>query len=181
MKRIITLIISILIIQVASAQIRSVGILAGGGGTLVDVEKVLEPYELSEWDTWSLVFKAFAEYSLGENSAIGLELGSNRLYYWEYKAPGYSYYNWRTEWTKNAVLYYITSIGEKLYIQSGIGVHVFNDGTVAGLMAGFGTLFPAGEKFTIPLFLRVEPVFGSGTPVAVNIGTGLKINLKKKE
>ena len=181
MKRFITVIISFLIINAASAQIRSAGILAGGGGTVVDVEKVLEPYSLSEWNTWSMVFKAFAEYSIGEKKALGLELGSNRLYYWEYQAPGYSYYNWRTEWTTNAVLYYIADIGERMFIQSGIGIHVFNDGTVAGLMAGFGALFPAGEKFTVPLFVRIEPVFGSGTPVAINVGTGIRMKLGNKD
>jgi len=34
-----------------------------------------------------------------------------------------------------------------------------------------------GEKLKISLFFRIEPAFGSGTPIAVNIGTGHKYNL----
>ena len=181
MKRFITVIISLLIIQAASAQIRSAGIFAGGGGTIVDVEKVLEEYDLSDWDTWSLVFKGFGEYRIGEDKAIGIELGTNRLYYWEYQAPGYSWYNWRSEWTTNAVVYFIYDLSERFFLQAGAGVHIFNDGTVPGIMAGGGTSFPAGERFSIPLFFRIEPVFGSGTPVAVNLGTGLRLEFAGKD
>ena len=181
MKTIAVVIISFLIIQSTSAQIRSAGLIAGGGGTIVDVEEVLYEYSLSEWNTWSLVFKGFAEYQIGNNTAIGLELGANRLYYWEYKAPGYSWYNWGTEWTTNAVFYLAYDLGEKFYVQAGAGIHIFSDGVVPGLMTGVGTLFPVGEKISIPLFLRVEPIFGCETPVAVNLGTGVRLKLKKKE
>lgn len=179
MKTLLTLILTIIIFQAASAQINSFGIIAGGGATIVDVEKVVEPNSLDDWDTWSMVFKGFAEYKISEGRALGIEAGFNRLYYWEYQAPGYSWYNWRTEWTTNAVFYYIMHISPKFFVQSGIGVHIFHNGIVPGLMAGAGTNFPAGDKFIIPLFLRIEPVFGTATPVALNIGTGLRLSLTK--
>lgn len=179
MKTTIAILFALFIVRATSAQLSSVGLIAGGGVTVVDVEKVLEPYSLSDWNTWSLVFKGFAEYQIGEGKALGLEIGSNRLYYWEYQAPGYSWYNWRTEWTTNAVFYFMKELGSKFFIQSGLGVHFFHNGTVAGLMAGGGTRFPVGEKLSIPLFFRIEPIFGTGTPVAINIGTGARLRLKK--
>lgn len=179
MKTIHAVILAFFIIQATSAQLSSVGAIAGGGVTIVDVEKVLDPYTLSDWNTWSMVFKGYAEYQIGEGKALGLEAGTNRLYYWEYQAPGYSWYNWRTEWTTNAVFYFRKELGSKFFIQSGLGVHIFHNGTVAGLMAGGGTMFQVGEKISIPLFVRIEPIFGSATPVAINIGTGARLNLKK--
>jgi hypothetical protein len=179
MKNLALIIIIIFFAHVSSAQIKSVGLIAGGGETIVDVDKVVDPYDLSDWNTWSMVFKGFAEYQIGETSSLGLEAGANRLYYWEYKAPGYSYFNWRTEWTTNAVIYVSQSLGERFFIQAGAGFHIFQSGTVAGLMASVGASFPVSEKISVPVFLRIEPVFGVATPVAVNIGTGIRYNLIK--
>jgi hypothetical protein len=154
MKTFISFIAAFLLLQSVNAQFKSVGVLAGGGITIVDVSKVLEPYELSDWNTYSMTFKGFAEYGLSGDQAIGLEAGSNRLYYWEYPAPGYSWFNWRTEWTTNVIAYFVKNFSSRFYLQSGVGVHIFHDGTVAGLMAGGGAQFYLTEKFVIPVFLR---------------------------
>jgi hypothetical protein len=179
MKTFITIIATFVLLQSASAQFKSAGLLAGAGVTIVDVSKVLEPYELSDWNTYSMMFKGFAEYSIADDQAIGLEAGTNRLYYWEYPALPYSWYNWRTEWTTNVVAYFLKDFGSRFYLQSGVGLHIFHNGTAAGLMAGGGAQFYLSEQFVIPLFLRVEPIFGAETPVAINIGTGLKYNFQK--
>lgn len=168
-----------LITRISSAQISSFGVIAGGGGTIVNVDKVVEPYSLSDWNTWGMVIKGFAEYKIGEGNALGLEVGTNRLYYWEYQAPGYSWYNWRNEWTTNAVFYFSKTFENKFYLQSGAGIHIFHNGTVVGILAGAGRSFELTETISIPIFLRVEPIFGTATPVAINIGTGIKYKLAK--
>jgi hypothetical protein len=179
MKYILTTIILSTLIATCEAQFRSVGVIAGGGVSAINVATVVKPYILSDWDTYSLVFKGFAEYTIGERKALGLEVGTNRLYYWRYPAPGYSWDDWRIEWTTNAVFYYILQLSDRFYLQSGAGLHHFYSGTVVGLLAACSYSFPVSERFSIPIFFRIEPIFGSATPIAFNIGTGLRYNLIK--
>jgi hypothetical protein len=179
MKNTAIIIVVLLITQVTTAQISSFGIIAGGGGTVVNVDKVVYPDILSDWNTWGMVVKGFAEYKIGQGNALGLEIGTNRLYYWEYQAAGYSWYNWRNEWTTNAVFYFSKTLGNQFYLQSGAGIHIFHNGTVIGILAGAGRSFLVTDNISVPIFLRVEPIFGTATPIAVNIGTGLRYNLVK--
>jgi hypothetical protein len=178
MKSIVTLFLLFVLVSGSSAQIKTLGIICGGGYTIIDVQKVNSPITLNDWNNSSLVFKGYAEYQIKEGIMLGIEAGRNRLYYWNYKAPGYSFYNWRTEWTTNAVFYIAKQLKDKFFIQAGAGIHSFYRGTVFGLLAGAGTYFHLSDKFSIPLCLRIEPIFGSGTPVAVNLETGLRLSLK---
>jgi hypothetical protein len=179
MKYIVITIILSAIISNCEAQFQTVGVIAGGGFSAVDVAQVVNPYVLSDWDTYSLVFKGLAEYKISEGKALGLEIGTNRLYYWRYTAPGYSWDDWRTEWTTNAVFYFSKYFGDKFCIQSGAGLHHFYSGTVVGIMAACSYSFFLSENLRIPLFFRIEPIFGNSTPIAFNIGTGLRYNLIK--
>jgi len=176
MKTFLTAFFFITVISFSSAQFRSAGVLLGGGFTAVNVEKVLEPYSLSDWNTYSLVFKAFGEYQINENIILGAELGRNRLYYWEYPVPGVSYYNWRTEWTTNLVIYFMKYFNEKFFVQAGAGIHGFHDGTVVGLLIGGGYSIHVAEHFSVPVGLRIEPIFGTATPIAINVASGLRYN-----
>ena len=178
MKIFLSIIFSITLLSFSSAQFKSFGLVTGGGVTVVDVAKVINPNVLTDWNNYSLVFKGFAEYQLKNGTLIGLEAGRNRLYYWQYQAPGNSWYNWRTEWTTNAVLYFLQPIGERFFIKGGAGIHIFYKGTTFGLLAEAGTSFWLSESIRIPLALRVEPVFGTETPIAFNVATGIKFNLK---
>jgi len=163
-----------ILLYAGSAQFKSVGLVVGAGYTVVDVEQVLESYTLEDWDNFSMLYKAFGEYQVNEKFLLGGEFGRNRLYYWEYQAPGYSYYNWRTEWTTNLVIYASYYFGENLFVQFGPGIHFFDDGTVIGFLASVGTNISVAEKLQIPLVLRIEPVLGTETPIAINFASGLK-------
>lgn len=160
--------------SVVSAQFKSVGVLIGVGYTAVDVEQVLDPYGLEDWDNFSMLYKAFAEYQVSEKLLLGGEFGRNRLYYWNYRVPGYSWNNWRTEWTTNLVIYASYFLSEKVFVQTGPGIHFFHDGTVFGLLASVGTNISITEKLQIPLTLRIEPVFGTENPIALNLASGIK-------
>jgi hypothetical protein len=179
MKYILTTLLLFTFLSFASSQIKSFGFIAGGGYTVIDVQKVVDPNTLSDWNKYGLVFKGFGEYEIGEGKLLGLEAGTNRLYYWEYRAPGYSWYNWRTEWTINAVFYYTHYFGDKLYLSLGPGVHFFYNGTTFGIMASAGSSINISDKFSIPVAFRIEPIFGSGTPIAINLATGLRFTLFK--
>jgi hypothetical protein len=179
MKYILSVVIMFAFTSICSSQLNSFGLIIGGGYTVINVQKVVDPNPLSDWNNYGLVFKGYAEYQISEDKMLGLEIGRNRLYYWEYPAPGYSWYNWRTEWTTNAVVYLSKHFGEKFFIQIGPGIHIFYNGTVLGLLGSVGTSFPISNNFSIPLTFRIEPVFGSGTPVAINIATGIRFKLVK--
>lgn len=165
------------LLYAGSAQFKSVGLVIGAGYTVVDVEQVLESYTLEDWDNFSILYKVFAEYQVNEKFLLGGEFGRNRLYYWEYKVPGYSWYNWRTEWTTNLVIYASYYLGGNFFVQFGPGVHFFDDGTVFGFLASVGTNISVTEKLQIPLIFRIEPVFGTETPIALNFATGIKYML----
>ncbi len=163
---------------VTAAQFKSVGIIVGAGPTIVDVEKAINYGPLEEWDKISAVIKATAEFQLKEGLMLGGEIGTNRLYYWEYKWTDgfYSGSRYRSEWTTNLGVNIIKYFGEAWYIQGGAAIHIFNDGSgsVPGLLAAIGADLNLSEKFRIPLAIRIEPVFGNATPVAISAVTGLK-------
>ena len=168
--------------SVNHAQFRSFGVIVGAGPTIVDVEKAIDYSPLEEWDKISIVIKATAEYQLKEGLMLGGEFGANRLYYWEYKwSDGfYSGTRYRSEWTTNLGIHIIKYFREVWYIQGGAAIHIFNDGsgTVPGLLVATGADLNISEKLRIPLSLRIEPVFGNATPIAISVVTGLKYVIK---
>ncbi len=177
MKSIFAALIFFICISLSNAQFKSVGLVAGAGITAIDVQNTLE-YALSNWNNYSFVIKGYVEYELKGGSLIGGELGTNRLYYWEYPVPGYSWYNWRTEWTTNLVIYFSKYFNDKFFIKTGAGLHIFHDGTVPGLLIGAGYALSISDNFVIPLGLRIEPIFGTATPIAINLASGIKYTFK---
>jgi hypothetical protein len=163
---------------VGMTQFRSVGFIVGAGPTIVDVEKAVDYSPLEEWDNISVVIKGTAEYQLKDGLMLGGEIGANRLYYWEYKwSDGfYSGTRYRSEWTTNFGVHITKYFGTVWFVQGGAAVHIFNDGsgTVPGLLVATGADLTIGEKLRIPLAVRIEPVFGNATPIAISIATGLK-------
>lgn len=179
--RIIQLIVILaLFLSPAYGQFRSAGILAGFGGTIVDVAEAAEWDDLEEWDNWAVMAKATGEYGFRAGLSLGAEFGWTRLYYWEYRwSDGYySGYRFGTESTVNIGLHVVKYLGEKLYLKGGAGAHFFlSGGTVAGLLAAAGYDFHISDNLCIPLELRIEPVFGNATPIPVMLGTGIKYKL----
>jgi hypothetical protein len=180
MKTLLSTMILLFSIALCSAQIRSVGLALGFGGTLVDIEKAVEWDELEEWDTWATCLKATGEYQLAGGLILGGEFGANRLYYWEYRWSdgSYSGYRYDTEWTVNLGVNLTYYLLENLYLKGGAGLHFFvSGGTVPGLLAAAGYNIALTDKFELPLEIRIEPVFGNATPVSVMLGTGIRYRL----
>ena len=163
------------------AQFKSAGLIFGAGYTIVDIENAIDYSPLEEWDNIGIIIKAVAEYELKPDLHLVGEVGENRLYYWEYRWTD-GYYGgtrWRSEWTTNLGVSIKKMMSESLFLQAGPAIHIFNDGsgTVLGLLLAAGYEMPAGAMFTLPLGLRVEPVFGSGVPISILLHTGLRYKL----
>jgi len=177
MKRIGFILAGLLTLSLATAQFRSAGLVAGAGYTIVDIENAINYSPLEEWDNIGIILKAVAEYEMKPGLILVGELGSNRLYYWEYRwSDGYySGTRWRSEWTTNIGLSFKKMINENLYLQAGPAIHIFNSGgTNLGFLLGAGYELEVGGRFRVPLGFRVEPVFGSAIPVSLLLHSGIR-------
>lgn len=178
MKRVGFVMAGLIWLSLLSAQFRSVGLVAGAGYTVVDIEDAIEWSPLEEWDNYGIIIKAVAEYELKPGLLLVGEAGTNRLYYWEYRwSDGYySGTRCRSEWTTNIGLSFKKMLGDSFYLQAGPGVHIFNDGTgtVLGFVLGAGTDLEIGERFSVPLGFRVEPVFGNAVPISLLLHSGIR-------
>lgn len=181
MKRITFIFIGLLCLSLVSAQFSSAGLVVGAGYTMVDIENAINYSPLEEWDHIGIIIKAVVEYEMKPGLMLVGEVGENRLYYWEYRwSDGYySGTRYRSEWTTNIGFSIKKMLGEAYYIQGGPNVHIFNDGsgTVLGLVLAAGKDLQVGDLFTVPLGVRVEPVFGNAVPVSLLLHTGIRYNL----
>ena len=160
------------------AQFRSAGVVFGAGITIVDVEKAIQTYNLSDWDNIGVIVKAAGEYELKPGLFAVGELGANRLYYWEYPySDGFnSYVRWRSEWTYNLGISFKKMLTTELFLQAGPAVHIFEDGsgTVLGLLLTLGYDLSVTENIKIPIGARIEPVFGNAIPTSILLNSGVR-------
>ncbi len=181
MKRIVFILAGVCIASLGMAQFRSAGLVVGGGHTLVDIEEAIQYSPLEEWDHIGVIIKAVGEYELKPGLLLVGEIGSNRLYYWEYRwSDGYySGTRWRSEWTTNFGISFKKMMGSSVYLQAGPGIHIFNDGsgTVLGLLLGAGYELEVGDRLLVPIGFRAEPVFGNATPISLLVHTGIRYAL----
>ncbi|MEN8230468.1 MAG: hypothetical protein ABFS38_20065 [Bacteroidota bacterium] len=181
MKRIWIVLLGVMCFSLTNAQFRSVGLIAGAGYTLVDIEEAVQSYNLTEWDHFGVIIKLSGEYEMKPDLRLVGELGSNRLYYWEYYwSDGYySGSRWRSEWTYNIGLSFKKQVGDAAYLQAGPGVHIFEDGsgTVLGLLLAMGYDLSITDQIKVPIGVRIEPVFGRALPTSLLIHTGIRYDL----
>ena len=146
---------------------------------------------LTDWDNFS--YKGLIQVFFidrGE-SRIGAELGFNALYWWEEKYYIWEYssstnrfepkprWQWGEIWTWHLGALIQRNISDRFYIQSGLGVHTFfnGTGTTAGISAAVGYNLRLLSVITIPLEARTDIVFGRATPISFLLGVGLKFEL----
>lgn len=178
MKKII-LVFSVSILTLSAySQFTFIGLKAGAGFTIVDIEEAVGWNDLEDWDNFGAMFKAVAGYRLNNQMKLVGEVGSNRLYYWEHLSY-YGYYQWRAEWTTNLNVFINLDLGKKAYFLAGGGIHAFNDGSgvVPGLATELGYIIKEEKAFSIPITFRVESVFGNALPVSILLGTGFNYHL----
>ena len=154
-----------------------IGLNAIAGYTIVDVETAMERI-LTDWDQFSYGGNIYALYGLKENLMIGLETGFHRLYYWE-EYYGYGgYYRWEDISTIHFGPKAELKAG-KLFLQTGLNLRIFTNGsgTVPALMFGGGYKIPISDALSIPIGIRTDVIFGSATPIAVNLTMGVRYAL----
>jgi hypothetical protein len=160
------------------AQKLDVGINAIAGFTVVDVEEAMGT-SLTDWDQFSYGGNIYGLYRLNDGIAAGFETGFHRLYYWE-EYYGYGgYYRWGDEST---IMFgpLVELSRNKIYGQCGLNLRIFTDGsgTVPGFMFGCGYKIALPGKLSLPIGLRTDVVFGSATPIAVDLTVGLRFSVK---
>jgi hypothetical protein len=174
MKKIQLFIIAIFFITTGFSQKFEIGLNAIAGLTIVDVEKAMEKV-LTDWDQFSYGFNIYGLYHLNNGIAAGFETGFNQLYYWE-EYYGYGgYYRWGDIST---ILFgpLVELKMNRIYAQSGLNLRIFTNGsgTVPAFMFGCGYIITVSGRLYLPVGLRTDIVFGSATPVPVNLTLGLR-------
>lgn len=149
------------------------------GGTIVDVAEAIG-YEMEEWDNFSFGISATGTKNIDDDFSIGGEVGFHRLYYYEYiyDYPSQVGYDNYSIWGTISTVYLgpvAELLNDKRYLQGGLNLHIFTDGSgiSPGILLGGGFRFELDNDMVIPIGGRIEIIFGSATPVSINLVSGI--------
>jgi len=159
------------------------------GFTIVDVAQAMEISEFSDitneglvdWDKFN--YKGLVQLFLNRGKMlIGGEIGFNRLYRWEerYKTmAGYDRWRGGTIWTWHIGALIQLNFANQYYLTTGAGLYTFmNDtGTMIGFPLAFGHILKISDLISIPIEFRTDIIFGTGSPIALGGGIGLKFTI----
>jgi hypothetical protein len=151
------------------------------GFTLINFEKALgySSDNLENWNQFHLS-AAVRGFLLSEKPIqFGAEVAWNKLYYAYYvipygPSPVYREFNVTTFSMMLLGRHFIN----KFFFVGGAGLHFFNSGVSAGICLESGYMINAGESIKIPVSIRIDPIFASGTPVPISLGAGLTFAIK---
>ena len=155
---------------------------AYAGYTAVNFEKALgySDEDMEDWDQfyYSVSLKGFL--TSDKPLHFGAEIAWQRLYYAYYivpygPSPVYREFNVATTSVMALVRY---SAENKFFALAGAGIHFFEDGVAPAIFIEPGYMISIGEKLKIPVSIRINPIFGDGTPIPVSVGVGLNYRLK---
>ncbi len=159
------------------------------GYTIVDVAQAMEIPEFSDINNEGLVdwnqfnYKGLVQIFFAKDKmSIGGEIGFNRLYKWEerYKTfDGYDRWRWGTIWTWHIGALIQVDFANQYYLTTGTGVYTFmnGSGTTVGFPLGVGHIIKISDSISIPIEFRTDIIFGSGAPITIGGGLGLKFTL----
>jgi len=150
------------------------------GYTLVDFEKALD-YSDEYLEDWGEIYLGAALRGflhLSSRLQIGAEVTWQQLYYAYYRlpygpSPVYREFNVTAVSLMALSRYYLN---DRFFIVGGAGVHIFNDGVSPSVCLEPGYMIEAGNNLTIPVSFRINPIFGSGTPIPFSVGAGVSYN-----
>ena len=174
MKRIVIVSAFMLSALSISAQKVEISFNARGGATIVDVAEAMG-YVMEDWNTWCYGGYVQGLYSPAKYVSFGIDLGYQQLYYYEYRNY-YGYFNWGNIGTFHAGPV-LQLEAFNLYGQGGVHLHIFYNGVVPGIMLAGGYKIPVTDRFTIPLGLRGDVIFGSAVPIAATLTLGLSFKI----
>jgi hypothetical protein len=152
------------------------------GYTVVNFEKALgysDEY-MDDWDQFCYSFTLKSFLASDNRINFGAEIGWQRLYYAYYRvpygdSPVYREFNVSTFSIMGLARY---SPNQKFFFVAGAGIHIFNDGLAPAIMIEPGYNISIGENLKIPLSIRLNPIFGDGTPITVSLGIGVNYRIR---
>jgi hypothetical protein len=147
------------------------------GYTAVNFEKALgysDEY-MNDWDQFYYAFSLKGLLTSDKSVHFGAEVGWQQLYYAYYvvpyvPSPVYREFNISTVSIMALARY---SRNQRFFALTGAGIHIFYDGVAPAIFIEPGYVIKLGKNLKLPLSVRVNPVFGDGTPIAVSLGIGL--------
>lgn len=152
------------------------------GYTAVNFEKALgyEDEDMEDWDQLYYSFSAKGYFNSDKPINFGAEVGWQRLYYAYYvvpygPSPVYREFNVSTTSVMALARY---SKNQKFYALAGAGIHIFGDGVAPAIFIEPGYLVSIGENLRIPLSVRLNPIFGDGTPITISFGIGVSYRIR---
>ena len=151
------------------------------GFTFVNFEKALG-YSDDYMEDWSEIniSAALRGFILSENPIqLGAEVAWQKLYYAYYvlpygPSPVYREFNVSTVSLMALGRYSIN----KFFAVGGAGIHFFNNGVSPAICLEAGYRLNAGANLKFPVSVRINPVFGSGTPILLSVGAGVSYTIK---
>jgi hypothetical protein len=189
MKKLI--IILIIIMSVIYAQLDDnkkfvINLQNNFGYTIVEVAQAMETTEFSDitneglvdWDQFN--YKGLVQVFMPiEKFMVGGEVGFNRLYRWEerYKTfDGYDRWRGGTIWTWHISALIQLKFADQYYLTTGTGIYTFMNGTgtTIGFPLAVGHVIKINDLISLPIEFRTDIIFGSGTPIALGGGIGIK-------
>ncbi len=151
------------------------------GFTIVNFEKALgysNDY-LENWNEfhYSAAFRGFL--LSGKPIQFGAEFAWQRLYYAYYivpygPSPVYREFNVSTVSLMALGRYSVSNF----FAVGGAGIHFFNNGISPAICLEAGYKLNVGANLKLPVSIRVNPIFGSGTPTPISAGIGFSYTIK---
>jgi len=163
-------------VSVNSQKIGEISLSAYPGYTLVNFEEALvysDEY-MEDWNEIHLSAALRTFLSSEGKLQLGAEAAWQRLYYAYYVVPyGTSpvYREFNVSTISFMALGRLSFNG--FFTTGGAGIHIFDDGVAPAICLEGGYRISISEKLKIPLSIRANPVFGSGTPIPFSLGVGL--------
>ena len=147
------------------------------GFTLVNFEKALgysDDY-MDDWDQFHLAVALRGFLVSGTTVDLGAEIAWQKLYYAYYRVPYGTSPVYREFYIST---FSFTALGKysknNFFALAGAGLHFFNDGVAPSLTLETGLILNKDKNLSFPVSVRLNPVFGDGTPVPVSLGVGAR-------
>ena len=159
-----------------------IGISVSPGFTFVNFEKALgysDDY-MEDWDQFYIGIAAKGFLHSKGKFQPGAEFGWHKLYYAYYVVPYGSTGPVYRE-------FYVSTFSfmaagrysmNRFFVTASAGLHLFEDGVAPALGGEAGWNLSLGDKFSIPLSLKILAIFGDGLPLPVSLGVGFSYKFK---
>lgn len=177
-----TIAIAIRLPTMAGAQRNPILVEAEGlvGYSAVNLEKWAKgsPYD---WDQGASGASARLLVPVGR-AYMGIEYGFQYLFWYEHRYEwGYSESDVESQHFSAITRF---SPAPRVDVDAGIGLHLFSDFTDPGLYLGASYRLIESARFSIPVGIRVDPVFDSDAlvvPISLKLGLSLKVPRQASE